>query len=248
MIDDGNAGRRFSLRRWSARKLASASEPKAEPREETGRASDVAPAGTMAAAEAKLPTSSPAVSAAEPPVTHVASESSPGIAAERLSLPPIDSLTLESDFAPFMRADVEPTLRSAALRKLFADPHFNVMDGLDVYVGDYSKPDPIPPDIVKRLVQARYIFAPPVTRVNAQGVVEDVPEEALAQTAAAATDAAEAPAEPSLALPAATPGIEPVPGPVPPTSDDNAEAAVPGDAEAPRQIALPLDSPPEGKR
>ena len=31
------------------------------------------------------------------------------------------------------------------MKKLFADPHYNVMDGLDVYIDDYSKPDPIPP-------------------------------------------------------------------------------------------------------
>ena len=62
-----------------------------------------------------------------------------------------------------------------ALKKLFSDPRFNVMDGLDVYIGDYSKPDPIDPAIVRTLVQARYIFNPPATRVNAEGYVEDVP-------------------------------------------------------------------------
>ena len=29
------------------------------------------------------------------------------------------------------------------MKKLFADPHFNVMDGLDIYVGDYTQPDPL---------------------------------------------------------------------------------------------------------
>ena len=31
------------------------------------------------------------------------------------------------------------------MKKLFSDPHFNVMDGLDTYIDDYGKPDPIPP-------------------------------------------------------------------------------------------------------
>jgi hypothetical protein len=43
-----------------------------------------------------------------------------------------------------MASDVAPELRSRALKKLFTDPHFNVMDGLDTYIDDYGKPDPIP--------------------------------------------------------------------------------------------------------
>jgi Protein of unknown function (DUF3306) len=63
------------------------------------------------------------------------------------------------------------------LKKLLHDPRFNVMDGLDTYIADYSKPDPIEPEIVKQLMQARYLFNPPKTRVNEQGFVEDVPPE-----------------------------------------------------------------------
>jgi hypothetical protein len=52
-----------------------------------------------------------------------------------------------------------------------------VMDGLDVYIDDYSKSDPIAPEIARALVQARYIFAPPKTRIGADGSVEDVPRD-----------------------------------------------------------------------
>jgi hypothetical protein len=65
--------------------------------------------------------------------------------------PPVESLTPESDFTPFMQADVDPTLRRSALRKLFEDPRFNVMDGLDVYIDDYSKPDPLPEGWLEKL-------------------------------------------------------------------------------------------------
>jgi hypothetical protein len=45
--------------------------------------------------------------------------------------------------------------------------------------------------LVKQLVQARYIFDPPQTRINEQGYVEDVPpEEAAAQPLANAVEAA----------------------------------------------------------
>ena len=37
----------------------------------------------------------------------------------------------DPDFSAFMRADVDPAVQQAALKKMFSDPHFNVMDGLD---------------------------------------------------------------------------------------------------------------------
>jgi hypothetical protein len=54
-------------------------------------------------------------------------------------LPPIDSLTPESDFSAFMHKKVDEKLRRAALAKLFADPAFNLVDGLDDYAEDYTQ-------------------------------------------------------------------------------------------------------------
>ena len=110
--------------------------------------------------------------------TSAAAPATPGNAPERRSssvLPRLDALTIDSDYTPFMQAGVDENVKRSALKKLFSDPRFNVMDGLDVYIDDYSKPDPISPDIVRTLVQARYIFNPPPTRVNEHGYVEDVP-------------------------------------------------------------------------
>ena len=70
-------------------------------------------------------------------------------------LPPIESLRPDSDFSPFMQAGVDPVIRNAALARLFADPRFNVVDGLDVYIDDYGKTEPIPPAILRGLEQAR---------------------------------------------------------------------------------------------
>ena len=67
------------------------------------------------------------------------------------------SLTPDSDFTRFTGPGVAPEVRTAAFKKLFADPHFNVMDGLDVYIDDYSKPDPIPPEMLKSLVSAKFL-------------------------------------------------------------------------------------------
>lgn len=73
-------------------------------------------------------------------------------------LPPLEKLTLESDYSGFFHPKVDENLRRAALKRLFSDPRFNVMDGLDVYIDDYSKPSPIPPEMLAALKQARDIL------------------------------------------------------------------------------------------
>ncbi len=62
-----------------------------------------------------------------------------------------------SDFSAFMRPDVDPLVQQAALKKMFSDPHFNVMDGLDIYIDDYTKSDPIPLDMLKRMQQSELL-------------------------------------------------------------------------------------------
>ena len=57
---------------------------------------------------------------------------------EKPPLPPIESLTPDSDFSAFMSPDVDAALRRAALRKLFHSPAMNVTDGLDDYAEDYT--------------------------------------------------------------------------------------------------------------
>jgi hypothetical protein len=82
----------------------------------------------------------------------------------------VESLTPESDFTPFMRNEVDPGVRRQALRTLFRDPRFNVMDGLDVYIDDFSKPDPIPPDWLEKLNQVARLgdYRPPEAAPEAQ--------------------------------------------------------------------------------
>jgi len=52
-------------------------------------------------------------------------------------MPPIDSLTEDSDFSMFMSPGVSDTLRKLALRKLFSGASFNIRDGLDDYDDDF---------------------------------------------------------------------------------------------------------------
>jgi len=73
-------------------------------------------------------------------------------------VPPVDKLTFDSDYRAFFHPKVSEDARRAALKKLFSDPRFNVMDGLDVYIDDYSKSDPIPPAMLAGLRQAQKIL------------------------------------------------------------------------------------------
>ena len=73
-------------------------------------------------------------------------------------LPPVESLTPESDFRAFLQANVDESLKRAALKKLFSDPRFNVMDGLDTYIDDYTKGEPIPEEMLQALNQAKRLL------------------------------------------------------------------------------------------
>ena len=80
------------------------------------------------------------------------------VATERpppLTLEDVAQLGRDSDYRRFVAADVTPEVKNAAMKKLFADPHFNVMDGLDIYIDNYGKPDPIPQSMLRQMVQAR---------------------------------------------------------------------------------------------
>jgi len=113
-------------------------------------------------------------------------------------LPPVEDLTIESDFRGFLHPKVNEDVRRAALRKLFSDPHFNVMDGLDVYIDDYSKADPIPPEMLAGLRQAQRILqwaeGKEEENEKPEGLIQPPPEEPPALSAAAAVAPAETPA------------------------------------------------------
>jgi Protein of unknown function (DUF3306) len=155
MSEDEKSREPLTLRRWSARKHAIAREQTAAVVPNVS-ATAFSPSATAPLAQA---------------------EASQPIADATPELPPVESLTFDSDFTAFLKPNVDEALKRKALKKLLHDPRFNVMDGLDTYIADYSKPDPIEPEVVKQLMQARYLFNPPKTRVTEQGFVEDVPPE-----------------------------------------------------------------------
>ncbi len=71
------------------------------------------------------------------------------------SLAQAAQLTPESDFTAFVARGVAPEVKNAAMKKLFSDPHFNVMDGLDIYIDDYTQPDPLPLAMLRQMTSAQ---------------------------------------------------------------------------------------------
>ncbi|CAM3966645.1 DUF3306 domain-containing protein [Bordetella muralis] len=144
------------LHRWSRRKIEAreGGTPDEDPQQH-------APAAQAAEGEvaAKDPASgefsqrtsaaSPAEAVSETGNRDAGSEEPP------LTLQDVQALTRDSDFAPFMTRQVAPEVKNAALKKLFSDPHYNVMDGLDIYIDDYSNLEPLPAPMLRRLVSAQ---------------------------------------------------------------------------------------------
>jgi hypothetical protein len=132
------------LARWSRRKLAA--EREAE-RSAESLAPDAAPALPVNHASQGVAPVGPAPAPAR--------ERDPAATTE-VPLPPIDSLDgLRSDYQAFFQQPVADELRRAALKKLFADPHFNQMDMMDVYVEDYTQFEPLTEALRMRLPSAR---------------------------------------------------------------------------------------------
>ena len=92
--------------------------------------------------------------------------------APAVPLPPVEGLTPDSDFKPFMAANVDGATRRAALKKLFADAHFNVPDPFEAYSEDWTVGEKIPLEMLKTLN-------------HAQKLLFDEPEKAVEAAAAA---------------------------------------------------------------
>jgi hypothetical protein len=115
-----------------------------------------------------------------------------------LTLEDVKALTAESDFSRFAAGNVAPEVKNAAMKKLFADPRYNVMDGLDVYTGDYSRPDPIPNAVLRKLASAKFLglFDEEEKQEEAARKARDVADNPTAQTVAQSSAAPQAIPEP----------------------------------------------------
>ncbi|MGJ7489304.1 DUF3306 domain-containing protein [Variovorax sp. ZT4R33] len=125
-------------------------------RKQQARESDApVPVPAGAVPDAVPPVSPDAPVAVTSPVAPVA-PSEPG-APPPPTLADTTALTIDSDFKPFMAKGVAPEVKNAAFKKLFADPHFNVMDRMDIYIDDYSIPSPLPESVLRQMASAKFL-------------------------------------------------------------------------------------------
>jgi hypothetical protein len=103
------------------------------------RAAEAAPEAPAAPAPANVP---------GVPAPAQADEAAP-------ELPPVEQLTPESDFAPFMHPKVADSLRRTALKKLFSDPRYNVIDRFEAYSDDYTVAATTTPEMLRKLEKVR---------------------------------------------------------------------------------------------
>jgi len=143
------------LARWSRRKAAPAAvEPAPAPAQAAVEPAPAPPAAVAGEATAAGAGTAPGAAAGVAPAPK---EGAPPTPADALPLPTMDdvtALTRSSDYARFVQPGVQRDVSNAAMKKLFSDPHFNVMDGLDTYIGDYGKPDPIPASMLRLMYQS----------------------------------------------------------------------------------------------
>lgn len=136
---------RWSQRKQQARESKPAPAQEQTPQDKTQTAAVATPAPQelqeTRPAQVSLPAQTANSETQEPPPT----------------LADVQALTPNSDFSRFVGAQVDPEVRHAAMRKLFSDPHFNVMDGLDVYIEDYNKTTPLPLSKLKQLASAKVL-------------------------------------------------------------------------------------------
>lgn len=73
-------------------------------------------------------------------------------------LPNPDEIEIGGSFAKFMGANVDPAAKTAALRALWKQPHFNEIDGLLEYALDYSNQPKLTPEVSAELAQKVFRF------------------------------------------------------------------------------------------
>ncbi|MEJ6024235.1 DUF3306 domain-containing protein [Ramlibacter sp. PS4R-6] len=164
------------LSRWSRRK------------QEVRAGKPVEPEPVAEAPAETPPDVAPAV-AEPPPLLEPLPKKPPGPTMED-----VRSLTFESDFKRFVAPDVAPEVKNAAVKKLFADPRYNVRDMMDIYADDYSQPDPIPESMLRQLASAQFLGLFDEKKDSPEGkkdtedgaaprdVADDVPSENVAQS------------------------------------------------------------------
>ena len=132
-----------------------------------------------AVVKSPLPAAAEAVPVSKPPVE----------GAQAVDLPTqadAEALDVGADVSRFLQSGVTDAIKGAALKKLFADPAYNVISDMDDYVEDYSQMAKLSAVELRSLQQSKdlHLFEDPPWKIEA-----DARDAAAAAEKQAATDA-----------------------------------------------------------
>ena len=118
----------------------------------------------LAAGRATAPLAPVAKTDTQTPVT--SPQTSPDIPTQA----DVDALAVGADVSRFLQSGVAEAVRGAALKKLFADPAYNVISEMDDYVEDYSQMVKLSATELRQLQQSKdlYLFEDPPWKVEAK--------------------------------------------------------------------------------
>ena len=123
------------------------------------------------------------------------------------TLADVARLSSDADYSAFVAHGMDSQVRRAAMKKLFSDPHFNVVDGLDIYMGDYTQSASISAAMLAALRHTQSLLEP--TPLEDRSAPEEItaPVTSPAETdvlrqpqAGASDDSESAPANPPSPL------------------------------------------------
>ncbi|WP_368415171.1 DUF3306 domain-containing protein [Falsiroseomonas sp.] len=216
-MSEADAEKEGFLSRWSRRKRDAVERPLAE----------VAPDAPLA--EGTRPE---ALAEDQPPPSRAACPIPEVPEIDPASLPPVESLTIESDFGQFLRPGVPTLLRNAALRRMWSlDPAIRDYIGPVEYQWDFNAAGGLPFGFSKDLVgDVSKLLAQAIGKIE-ELAPDDAPDDAPGQ--------ARAEAEPPGTVPEATPVPEDhVPAFVSQGSGEDVSKA-----ETPPELLADLDPP-----
>src|SRR5690606_23366124 len=152
---------------WSQRKILAREERNPDDDKVAVQRTDVPAESRQAAGDARPLSSQQAVGPLSAAATEPAlqPETSPDVATRAApaghgappTLEDVSLLTPDSDFSSFVARGVAPAVKNAAMKKLFADPHFNVMDGLDIYIDDYTQREILPESMMRKMASSKFL-------------------------------------------------------------------------------------------
>ncbi|MCL1147183.1 DUF3306 domain-containing protein [Shewanella marinintestina] len=157
------------LSRWNLRKQQVEAEGEAEVAAAEEAAQKLAEEQALAAQE-QAESEQVAENALQQSTDETRVEADPDKILTAEDLPDPEKIEVGGSFASFMGANVDPATKSAALKALWKQPHYNEIDGLLEYALDYSNQPLLTPDVSAEI--AKKVF---------RHMVKDKDEEKLEQ-------------------------------------------------------------------